>query len=487
MKKKNIFITAALSVLLGLGVTAGISAKFASKPSIDAKADSTYVSGSRVYIEDQSGKGWTENNVDAILHIYNVSFVSGSGYSSYNDIKLNDMYATSFATDGYSYINVRMKWKSGSYRQYEAILPWYIQSFTTEFYATKNNVDRYVYYKNSDGSKGGKASVSISRGDNAKLYMFNKGGGNDCYWSGNDFVAITDFSQREYNYTYQFNGIKSGSHMYLSTQDLTGWEDGSAKIGICFGKSNINQGQSWSSEYDVEHSSLSQAFCWKVKGSGDEHLYECIVPQYNGQDVYWSMVIGVRFKPEATTLEWNDNYIWNKTGDQFYNGDDRDCNMLLVNAATGGSWTGGGYLRDDASISDDTRAGYYGTYFLSQITCNTGSVDTPNNWTNVLKEYKQHLSTDVEGVVWLTSAAITGTDLVKAMYRYDYIVRKYGTSTYSDFIDRKPGNNRAYGFGLLFSSLNKESYAVGLIVISSSIATVAALGGYFFLRKKKQK
>lgn len=482
MKIKHLISTLLLSASL---VTAGIT--FAHQASVEkAEAASTMVSGSRVYIEDQSGKGWTKNNVDAILHVYNVSFVSGSGYSSIGEIKLNDLYAVSCASDGSTYIDIRMKWVNGSNRQYEVIFPWFIQSFTTEFYATENNVNRYVYYKNSDGSKGSKASVSISRGDNAKLYMFNKGGGNDCYWSGSDFVAITDFSQRTYNYQYEFNGIKSGSHMYLSTSDLTGWEQDSAKMGICFGKSNINQGQSWSSQYNTAHTSLSATFCWKVQGSGNDHLYECIVPQYNGQDVYWSMVIGVRFSSSASSPGWSN--VLNKTGDQFYNGDDADCNMLWVNAATGGDWTGGGYLKTDASISDDTRAGYYGTYFLSKITCDgAGSINPTSDWSVVQNEYMQHLSNSVRWIIWNSSAAISGTDLQMAMYRYDYIVYHKQYSGYTDFISRDDSEGRAfsrYGFSTLIIDSKKASSTITIIVIS--VASIAALGGYFFLKKKKE-
>ncbi len=463
-----------MAVGVGIGIGSG------NKEVKAVKAASTMVTGTRIFVEDRwNNSGWTGNNKNACLHIYNPSFKTGSGYTSFADIKLNDLYANSFATDNSTYLDVEMKWLSGSYnQQYEAILPWYLTGFKYEFYATENSVNRYVYNKNG----GAKFAFTAEYGKNISVCF------KDGSW-GTGSTASNYYCNNEYykndGYTYEFNGIKSGSHMYLSTQDFTDWEDKSAKFAINFQKSNINKGESWSCEYDVNHSSLSQTFCWKVKGSGNDHLYECIVPQYNGQDVYWSMVIGVRFNPAATTLSWGDN-VWNQTGDQFYNGDDSNCNMLWVNAATGGGWSGGGYLKTDASISDETRAGYYGTYFLSQITCETGSVDTPNNWTNVRNEYKQHLSTDVEGVVWLTSAAITGTDLVKAMYRYDYIVRKYGTSTYSDFIDRKPGTNRTYGFGLIFSSLNKDSNAVGLIVIISSIATVAAFAGYFFYKKKKE-
>ena len=445
--------------------------------SVDA-ASSTMVSGSRVYIEDQTWDNWTKDGVDAIMHVYNVSFVSGSGYSSLNDIKLNDLYAVSFSTDGSTYVNIRMKWKSGSYRQYEAILPWYIQSFTTEFYATENSVDRYACNKNG----GAKISVSVSRGYNQSVYLY----GNHS-WGGSTYYSEYSAPTASSGYTYEFNGIKSGSHMYLSTTDLTGWETDSAKIGICFGKCNINGGQVWSSQYNTAHSSLSQTFCWKVQGSGDSHLYECIVPQYNGQDVYWSMVIGVRFSSSASSLGWSN--VLNQTGDQFYNGDDSDCNMLWVNTATGGNWTGGGYLRNDRSISDDTRAGYYGTYFLSQITCSgSGSItSSSSNWTNVKNEYKQHLSTAIEGKVWTAAGASTGSDLVKAMYRYDYIVFHKGYSGYDDFINRATSDGKSFSNPNVMSLLFAKNINTNLIpVVIISVVGVAAIGGYFFYKKRKE-
>lgn len=447
-----------------------------SKKVEEVGASSLMVSGSRVYIEDQTWGNWTKDGVDAIMHVYNVSFVAGSGYSSLNDIKLNDLYATSFATDGSTYMNIRMKWKGGSYRQYEAILPWFIQSYTTEFYATENNTDRYICDKNG----GAKISVSVSLGDNKSVYL----------WGNHDWGGSTYYTQWSSgvtgSYTYEFNGIKSGSHMYISTTDLTGWEDAGAKIGICFGKSNVSNAQIWSSQYNSSHSSMSEAFCWKVQGSANDHLYECIVPQYNGQDVYWSMVIGVRFSSDASSLGWNN--VLNQTGDQFYNGDDSDCNMLWVNAATGGSWSGGGYLRSDASISDDTRAEYYGTYFYSQITCSgSGSITSASsNWTNVKNEYKQHLSTDVEGKVWSSSAAETGTDLVKAMYRYDYIVFHKQYSGYDDFINRSTSEGKSYSPRINPLVMNSKKSTTVMIITVISLVSVSAIGGFFFLKKRKE-
>ena len=479
MKKKNLFITAALSFLLGLGVFAGVSSVSKSKSTVKVEAASTMVSGSRVYIEDQHGtsSGWTKDGVDAIMHVYSVSFVSGSGYTSLGDVKLNDLYATSFATDGSTYMNIRMKWsESGSGQRYEAILPWYISSFTTEFYATDGS-DRYLY--NKDG--GAKYAISVSRGNNQSVYLYGATG-----WDGNKYYSYISAPTAATGYQYEFNGIKSGSHMYLSTSDISGWEWDDAKIAINFGKSNINKGDAWSCQYNITHTAFSTAFCWKVKGSGDDHLFECIVPKYNGQDVYWSMVIGVRLSSSASSPGWSN--VLNQSGDQFYNGDDRDCNMLWVNPATGGDWSGGGYLRNDRTISDDTRAGYYGTYFLSQITCDgDGNITSSyNNWTTVKNEYNQHLADTVRLKIWETDAAATGSDLVKAMYKYDYIVFHKQYADYDDFISRDDSEGLAFaraGYNIL--GINRNELTGVIVVVIISLLSVATIGGYFFIKKKK--
>ena len=477
MKIRNIISGSLLAATLCgcAALSAGFALSKSSKPAVKAEAASTMVTGTKIFVEDRwTSSGWTSDGVDACLHIYSPSFKSGSGYSSFADVKLNDMYAVSFATDGSTYMDVRMKWTSGSYRQYEAIMPWYLSGFTYEFYATKNNEDRYVCNKNG----GAKFSFTAEYGKAISVCFKDGSWGGSSYYCNNEYYTSN-------NYTYEFNGIKSGSHMYLSTADLTGWEADNAKIAVCFGKSNVNKADAWSSQYNAAHTSLSQTFCWKVQGSGNDHLFECIVPQYNGQDVYWSMVIGVRFYSSATAPGWSN--VWNQTGDQFYNGDDRDCNMLWVNANSQGQWSGGGYLKTDGSISDDTRAGYYGTYFLSQITCSgSGSITSPSsNWTNVKNEYKQHLSTAVEGKVWTAAGAATGTDLVKAMYRYDYIVFYKAYSGYDDFINRTTSPGKKFSNTTHTLLNNSVSASIVLTVIIASTISVAAIGGYFLLKKKK--
>ena len=71
----------------------------------------------------------------------------------------------------------------------------------------------------------------------------------------------------------------------------------------------------------------------------------------------------------------------------------------------------------------------------------------------------------------------------QAMAKYDYILAKYGTTTYDNFIDRTVhplGNN----------SINRVVVDNSGIVATISIVFALSLitvGGYFLLRKKKEE
>lgn len=481
MKKLRILRLLSIFTIAAAGVLAGAIFK-SDKQSTKVDAASITVSGTRVQVEDVTNQGWTGSGKSyAVLDIYDVDF--GSSNYSYSDIVANDLECQSFAT-GSSYLHVEMKKTPNAGETFYAVLPWYMNSFKVKFYATENGTDRYWYQAGANYQ----IERSVTKGTN---WIF-KSDSNRAGWGGSNFYTdVTTYKTDEGTFTYSFYGIYSGSHMYMSISDISGWEWDSAKLAINFCRSNVNLNGAWSSQYSNTtrtSATMSECFAWKVNGSNDQYLYECIVPQYQGQNVYWSCVIGVRFNSSTASPGWSNNVL-NKTGDQFYNADDYTCNMLWVNAATGGSWSGGGYIRTDKTISDDTRAGYYGTYFISEITCSgSGSITSPSsNWSNVKSEYNQHLSTAVQGKVWTTTAAASGTDLVKAMYRYDYIVFHKGYSGYDDFINRAKSSGKSFSSSNVSALLFGKNINANIIVIASiSIIAVSTIGGYFFYKRRKE-
>ncbi len=317
---------------------------------------------------------------------------------------------------------------------------------------------------------------------------------NTCFYS--DYGTVSSYI------TYTHYGIKSGQQMYLDISDLTGWAADGAKLAVYFGVSDRYSGGGWSSVYDSTHSTLSISFCWLVSGQNNGYLYECIAPQLNGVDVIWNLVVGKRLNSADSDPT---GAIWNSTGDLYYNSSIESCNFIRVNANSQGNWSGGGYLDSSSTISSDTRAGYYGTYFLSVITCDSGSIDTAAQtaWaSSALVEYQSHLSSEVQYVIWLTTHdGDTGTDLQKAMFRYDYIITKYRSAdTYSDFIGRWDAEKKVGKGGYSSNDLNlahvvlfgpsQDQSPLTLtlwIVLGAGIAGMAAIGAAYFVSKKKKR
>lgn len=360
--------------------------------------------------------------------------------------------------------------------------------FSVEFYAPSGGNNRHLYW--NGGSNKVKKDCAVN--SNVETYVDTVHG-----WDASANAYVSTSNGGSGSYSWQFHGIKSGSHMYISVHDLPGWVDtDSCKLGVYFWRSNISKNGVWGCKYtneEREDAELTPSVCWRVEGQSDDYLYECIVPQYEGQDVWFSMVRGVRLS-SATTIPTFDNRI-NETGDQYYNSTDTDCNMLWVNAATGGSWTGGGYLRNDKTISDSQRAEFYGSYFNFCIECDDkGSFS--GNWSNVQGEYNQHLSDSVQYIVFNAAEdPAKATELGFAMSKYDYICQKYGIDSH-DFIGRGSGEEISDGWVNHFATRSGFNFLVGLedntptiiVVVASSIVllSVTALS-ILVLKKRKSK
>ena len=147
----------------------------------------------------------------------------------------------------------------------------------------------------------------------------------------------------------------------------------------------------------------------------------------------------------------------------------------------------------------DTSAVDFAQMILDDITCNAQGTSAPSSsdwlilkgfWddgTTVTAAGKQTLL-DAEAVEHENPS--TDEEIIQAaMAKYDYIIGKYNkaqglTTQYPDFINRNPspiGNSRA----ILGFVNNNSANTVSIIVIISMIS-VTAIGGYFFLRKKRE-
>lgn len=122
--------------------------------------------------------------------------------------------------------------------------------------------------------------------------------------------------------------------------------------------------------------------------------------------------------------------------------------------------------------------------FLSDITCDSTGVNAPvfiTSWSAFKTSYGTLSSTDQNTLKTAVSKE-NGTDIQKAVYKYDYIIAKYGTTTYENFIGR---NAMQLGYNMSVFAITNSGSMTPIIVITS-LASVAAIGALVFIKKRKE-
>ena len=102
------------------------------------------------------------------------------------------------------------------------------------------------------------------------------------------------------------------------------------------------------------------------------------------------------------------------------------------------------------------------------------------HWTEAARFYN-YLSTADKAVYTGATANQAGSPAERVAARYDYIVGKYGTTDFSDFMSRSPSSPS----NAMHSYISNSSLASTIIIVTA-ILSVTTLGGYFLLRKKKE-
>ncbi|MBO6280074.1 MAG: Ig-like domain-containing protein [Bacilli bacterium] len=163
------------------------------------------------------------------------------------------------------------------------------------------------------------------------------------------------------------------------------------------------------------------------------------------------------------------------------------------------------YINDIYFVGEDNQAavgafGYAATFMNSlDEECSNLAVST-TTWGSLSSAWAT-MGTSYSGsqAYFLAKTAATrdaegetpnGDVIEKALARYDYIVGKYlkaqGLTAYNDFMERNPsevGSSKAI-LGMINGSTDGSTAAVIVIV---SLVSITAIGGYFFIRKRKEQ
>ena len=143
-------------------------------------------------------------------------------------------------------------------------------------------------------------------------------------------------------------------------------------------------------------------------------------------------------------------------------------------------------------LKESNNAIAYAETFLAAFTCDGTGVNGPTftikegqtywTWSLLATEYNTLTSVEKEQFR-LGVASESGDEIGQALARYDYVVGKYGTSTYSDFMSRNP--SPIGGAKIVLNTLGESSNTVAIIVIIS-LVSVTAIGGYFFIKRRQE-
>ena len=102
------------------------------------------------------------------------------------------------------------------------------------------------------------------------------------------------------------------------------------------------------------------------------------------------------------------------------------------------------------------------------------------------RNYYNHLTSTCKTKV--ATASTSDTDITTMRTKYDYIVGKYGTTIAPDYLGRNPVYfGGALGFAPLATISESNNGTSAIVIIAVSAISVTAIGGYFFLRKRKQE
>ena len=120
--------------------------------------------------------------------------------------------------------------------------------------------------------------------------------------------------------------------------------------------------------------------------------------------------------------------------------------------------------------------------FLANIGCTAnGSKEPTGDWEAFESSYEVLLSAD-KTILQGATGNVSGTNIEQAVRLYDYIIGKYGTTNYNDFIGRNPSK---LGYNSSIFAITNSGSMTALIVITS-LASVTAIGAFVFIKKRKE-
>lgn len=446
---------------------------------------STY--NGKVYVHDT---GWAEYNPDTVY---------------YTVTKYKVLDSASPVSIGSEQVNAGTSYARPANR-YEAGYTfggWYSNSAcTTAYNGSTVNANLNLYAKYTSGTWSGTVHVDLrdsgwaNDAANYAIMFMDKTTYPDEQYAWSSYVTGTAAGTRLVNISYNipFAPLSMLIVRYNSTNSQASWNsdkwankwnqtqdisfnayarignitDGEGKTYAYLGAPRVIGGAGWS---DIKY--LESV---KVNGSNNAEYYGEV-----------ALTAGTEFKVQVGPYADGDyyaTYTAHKSIQSNFSGGG-SANIRTVTAGTYefyfDSYAGTIYITTVALAEADEWA----QTFLTEVTCSGSGSITKDGWTTVSGTYSG-LSSAAKGIFTsiVSGGDDSGTYAEIAVCRYDYIVHKYGTTAKPDFMGRIAAGKLSVAVRVnpIANNVNNGST---LIVVIVSAVSVSIIGGYIFLKRRK--
>lgn len=121
---------------------------------------------------------------------------------------------------------------------------------------------------------------------------------------------------------------------------------------------------------------------------------------------------------------------------------------------------------------------------MNSVTCDGTGETAPSGWSSIEAPYNA-LDEGIQNELKTAVTVKNGDNLLdNALEKYDYVMSKYGSGTYSNYLDRAISPSYSgYFFNTILGS--KESNGVILVIVISAV-TLSGIAAFFLLRRKRE-
>ena len=425
-----------------------------------------------IAVSDNSGKTWYDGDTITTTDLKVIpTYATGDGdpITDGTDVFFDEgkTLTEKVLSKGENILTVWYNGTSGSLT-ITALAPRVLQSISVSGYKDS-------FSQGDDFEFGGTVTATYNVGDNVDVTSESTFTGYDLSNVGTQTVTVT---YEDKTTTYEITVTKSMNVIFDATSDYPGENESTTE----FTKNNVTieilkgEAASYGTLANQANYRIYKSNYLTISVGNESEL------KITKIDLICDVNSGGEYGPENMTLSSKEgtysysgvNGIWSKTDGS------RQVILLAKDAQVR-------ITKLTVTLMDytfETEAKEYAVYFNEFIGCDSTGAVEPDGWSD-LKEMWSDLSSGAQNVLKnVDTSTETDADILKCITTYEYIVNKYNSkdpTTYNDFMVR--GIVSANASNAIYRTTDNNTAI--LIVVLVAFTSITAIGGYFFIRRRK--